>query len=137
MNKNYLVAKKEIGRRFRSFRKSLKKTQKDLGRELGMSQTNVARIEDSTISPTMAICYQLRNDHGLNIDWLLSGEGDMIPERNEKDYGEFAEEMEDLVYHLDRVPDVRQAVLKFFYDYKLQNKKQIVKWLEKYRKKKA
>lgn len=137
MNKNYLSVRKEIGRRFRSFRKSLKKTQKELGRELGMSQTNVARIEDSTISPTMAICYQLRKNHGLNIDWLLSGEGDMIPEKHEKDYGEFAEEMEDLVYHLDRVPDVRQAVLKFFYDYKLQNKKQIVKWLEKYRKKKA
>ena len=46
------------------------------------------------------------------------------------DYGEFSEEMLDLFFYLDYVPEIRLAVLKYFLGYKLENKKQILEFLD-------
>lgn len=143
MTKKNFPLKKEMGQRFRLFRKHLGKTQKTLAGELGIRQSNIARIEMGVISPSMYACYRLKEDYYLNVNWLLSGSGDMILKEKERkddgpvDYEEFTEEMQDLFYHLDNVPEIRHEVLKYFFNYKLANKKRIMEFLAMKEKKDA
>lgn len=129
------VLKEGIGTRFREMREYAKLSQKETGSLFGMNQSNIARIEKGIVSPNMAICDYFHTRYNINMNWLITGEGEMVLPREEidpknVDYGEFKEEMNDLIFHLENVPNARIAMLKFFMGYKLENKKNILTFLK-------
>lgn len=131
---NKSALKEGIGTRFRQMREYAGLSQKETGRLFGMNQSNIARIEKGIVSPNMAICDYFHTRYYINMNWLITGEGEMVlpPEDIDPknvDYGEFKEEMKDLIFHLENVPNARIAMLKFFMGYKLENKKNILTFL--------
>ena len=70
--------KKEIGLRFKEFRKSIKKSQKKLAEEFKVSQTTIASIETGNSFPGIHYQNYLYSQYHLNINWLLTGCGEMI-----------------------------------------------------------
>lgn len=125
--------KREIGGRFRQMRQYVGLSQKEAGAIFGMNQSNIARIEKGLVSPNMSICHYFKTHYNIDVNWLISGQGDMVIDTGFQpetvDYGEFSEEMEDFYFHLSHIPEVRLAVLKHFMEYKLENKRQIVQFL--------
>jgi transcriptional regulator with XRE-family HTH domain len=132
---NKTALKEAIGNRFRKIREYANLSQKETAALFDMNQSNIARIEKGIVSPKMAICDYFHIHYNINMNWLITGEGEMVLEDDKSedsmiDYGEFAEEMNDLIFHLDHVPSARIDILKFFMGYKLENKKNILKFLQ-------
>lgn len=127
--------KEGIGARFRQMREYSGLSQKETGHLFGMNQSNIARIEKGIVFPNMAICDYFHTHFHINMNWLITGEGDMLMNQDTTtkepvDYGEFSDEMKDLLFHLNHVPPSRINILKFFMGYKLENKKSIMKFLK-------
>jgi transcriptional regulator with XRE-family HTH domain len=126
----------QIGGRLKIFRNHLGLIQAQLGKILDMNQTSITSIEKGKSLPTIPVLMYLREHYHLSILWLLTGEGEMIDENLEKkaepvDYGEYKEEMKDLLFLLDNVQEVREFVLEQFIMYKFRNKKRIREALER------
>ena len=83
--KNKLL-KKEIGLRFKEFRKSIQKNQYELAKELKSFQSTITNIETGKFSPGIPFHNHLHLKYHLNLNWLLTGEGEMIisPSGNSK-----------------------------------------------------
>jgi transcriptional regulator with XRE-family HTH domain len=77
-NKEKEALKKEIGRRFKVFRRYIKKSQQELANELQVSQAIIGDIEIGMSFPRIPIQNYLYWQYYLNINWLLSGSGEMI-----------------------------------------------------------
>jgi len=72
------VSRKAIGKRFENFRKALRRTIHELAEEIHTSPDTILQIETGDISPPYAIPFIMYEKHGLNINWLLMGEGEMF-----------------------------------------------------------
>jgi transcriptional regulator with XRE-family HTH domain len=112
--------KKEIGKRLRTFRKHLGYTQEKLAAFLSVTRADISSIEKGQIFPSLDMLQSLNKELNLSLHWLLFNEGEMIKtvRRENKVHCPQSEEMEDLLWHLENVPAVRQAVLTFYFDYK-------------------
>ena len=73
-----LDIKKEIGQRFRVFRKAIGKKQIQLAREIGVSPSAISFIERGTSFPKINYIDFLHRNYRLNIDWLLGGDVPMF-----------------------------------------------------------
>lgn len=69
-----------INNRFKILRKFCGKTQSDFGRVLGISTSGIADIENGRRNVTEKHLIMLSNwnEYNVNIDWLRTGEGDML-----------------------------------------------------------
>jgi transcriptional regulator with XRE-family HTH domain len=72
------VLKKEVGLRFKEFRLSIKKSQTKLADEFTVSQTTIASIENGNSFPGIPFQNYLYSQYSLNLNWLLTGGGEMI-----------------------------------------------------------
>lgn len=112
-NENNVKSTRELGFRFRMFRKALRKSRVELASELGSSTSSIIMIEKGTISPKITDLHYLYNKYGLNINWLLSKTGHMFVEKPEDNqdgkmgelYNKYAELLD-----LMQVPAVEQAI---------------------------
>jgi transcriptional regulator with XRE-family HTH domain len=68
---------KKIGRRLRQFREAAGLNREDLANTLKVSQATVANMERGIVSPKTGYLYLLYIKFGLNINWLLTGNGPM------------------------------------------------------------
>lgn len=68
---------KEINKRFKDFRDSIDLSQTLLASELGVTRDVISNIESLRVSPTIHMLIVLDKKYGLNIQWLLYGEGKM------------------------------------------------------------
>jgi len=75
-NKLTSTSKKEIGRRFYEFRKSIDKTQNQLAKELTVYQSTITNLEVGKTFPSIHYILYFHEKYGLNPTWLLSGIGD-------------------------------------------------------------
>ena len=81
----------------------------------------------------------LLNIYGLDLNWLLNGEGEMFVEEGigllgeVTDYGELNEEIYELLWHFEHTQVVKLAVVGFFLEYMHENEELIKKDREKYR----
>jgi len=123
--------KERMGDRFKQMRNYVGISQKEAAAVFGMNQSNIARIESGIVSPNMSICHYFKTHYSINTNWLISGVGEMVIEEDTPtiDHDEFEEEVKDLKFHLNHIPEVRLSVLKFFVEYKLENKKNIIAYL--------
>ena len=70
--------KKEIGHRFKRFRQTIKKSQKQLADELQLYQSTITNIEVGKTFPNTAYLRYFYDKYRLNADWLINGKGDML-----------------------------------------------------------
>lgn len=71
-----------IGKRLTKFRTKVDISQKDVADIADVSRAYVAQVETGRANPSFKLLYQLRINHNLSIDWLLSGQGEMIVSKN-------------------------------------------------------
>ncbi len=124
--------KKEIGARMRKIRKALGYTQNKMVSHFDIGRANYSRIEKGEIFPGPVILSTLRTEFDVSLDWLVTNEGEMFvrdPEKKKKNQmdilnlGDYPQEMRDLLLHMEKVPMVKHAVLGFFIEYIVKNKK--------------
>jgi len=129
--------KKQIGLRVRKVRKALGYTQIQMVAFFDIGRANYSRIEKGEIFPTATILNVLHKEFNVSLDWLISNEGEMFNgERQKKaglknrQFGKHTEEVNDLLFHMEKLPMLRYAVLSFFIEYKVKNQEIIQRLLE-------
>jgi DNA-binding XRE family transcriptional regulator len=127
MKKETMPLKKVICKRFKTFRKKIGITQKDLSKRLGIPIKNISTIEVERQLPTLPLILKLMEIHNLSPLWLLSGKGEMCltvasPETSQMDYFKkaFPEVPADpeLIRLIERlsIPILRNSLIVKFYE---------------------
>jgi len=132
--------KKDIGQRMRKIRKALGFTQEQMVSYFDIGRANYSRIEKGEVHPGALILNTLRVKFNVSLDWLISNNGKMFLRDKDKkdannhiDFGQSTEEIRELLTFMDRVPMVKHAMLSFFLEYRLKNKKIIQEALDERR----
>jgi transcriptional regulator with XRE-family HTH domain len=73
-----MLEKKIISARLKAFRRAINVKQKNLADEIGMSIANLVRIETGKLFPSMELLIHLYNEYNLNLNWIISGIGEMF-----------------------------------------------------------
>jgi transcriptional regulator with XRE-family HTH domain len=133
--------KEDVGIRFKAFRIDQKKAQHVLATELKVHQSTITNIEHGTTFPKISYLFYFYETYGLNINWLITGDGEMyLRDRI------MAEEMiplmlphvqyEDPQYHqyleltrLMEVPAIEQVILAKLTESKIIFKEQVQEFL--------
>ena len=89
-----------MNERIRLIRKNLHLTQTEFGKQIGCSQTAVAKYESGMVVPDQPIRLLICQKYNVNPDWLERGEG--------KPYKEGL--IPELVHALRQMPDVQAAL---------------------------
>lgn len=72
--------KKEVGERFKLFRLDKKKAQYVLASELQVHQSTITNIEKGTTFPKVSYLNYFYEKYGLNLNWLVTGDGEQYME---------------------------------------------------------
>jgi transcriptional regulator with XRE-family HTH domain len=130
--------KKQIGLKMRKVRKALGYTQVQMVAFFDIGRANYSRIEKGEIFPTPTILNTLGKEFNVSLDWLIANEGEMFVLEEQKqdlkklrDPGKHNQEINELLFHLDKVPMVKHAILGFFLEYKQKNQGIIQEIIEK------
>ncbi len=134
--------KKKIGERFRQFREAIYKTQTQLAQELNVYQSTITNIEVGKTFPNIKYLHHFHKTYLLNINWLLSGEGDIFEDAEKKKssgsllnchlskrdymYDKYVE-----LLRLMQIPVVEQVVLAKLVELKVLAKEEINEFLAK------
>ena len=126
----FAVNLEETGSRLRLFRKSRKITIHELSDRIGISKSTISEVERGHTKPPVNFLLAMFNLYGLNVNWVLTGEGKMILKRDAASLsrreaastGVIDEEYNQLLYYLENAPVVKYAVLGFFREYFHKNK---------------
>lgn len=130
--------KKQIGVKMRKFRKKLGFTQTEMVSHFDIGRANYSRIEKGEVFPNVLILHTLKTKFHLSLDWLIGDEGVngdeaemLLKEKKKKketpEFGEDSEDINNLFFHMGKIPLIKHAVLNFFFEYKLKNNKIIQK----------
>ena len=74
----------EVGVRIRRAREFRRLTLKELAREIGISWVTLQRYEKGHRIPKKAVLHAIANILGVDLNWLLTGRGEMLPHVVEK-----------------------------------------------------
>jgi transcriptional regulator with XRE-family HTH domain len=135
MDKNSLL--RDIGRRLKSVRASLKYSRNEMGAQFGISMTGYTKNENGLTVPGIGALYKLGTRFNISLDWLICGKGTMIS----KNQGTLAEKLgvneslllEDvkvLLQHMERIPRLRYEILGQFHKFKEENKELVASSME-------
>ena len=131
---HFSIDMEATGRRLRDFRNSRRLTIAELSEKTGLSIGMISETEAGKNKPSPNLMLGLYQLYGLNINWLLTGEGSMKvrgklfePPKDEK--GEPTYDMDMLTWYMDRIPMVKYAILGFFASYFFDNRAYIEKIL--------
>jgi len=126
--------KKEIGERFKVFRKATGKTQEELALELGAEPGDIAGIEAGQNFPPYYYIHFLSKHYHLNINWIFGGAGNLIY------YNELDKSIDELtgtqakieeLYSLLRVPEINNIILARLAELKISFKQHIKDYFER------
>lgn len=144
MNKKFVKSKvtidiEETGRRLKFFRNTRNITISELSAKTGLSKGMISETETGKNKPSPNLMLALLNIYNLNLNWLLTGEGEMfitdieeLP-REKKNFGELNDEIHELLWHLEHTLVVKLAVVGFFLEYMHQNEDIIIKSKEEHK----
>jgi transcriptional regulator with XRE-family HTH domain len=91
--------------RLRQVRESLGISQTEFASKIGIPRTSLINYEKGTSSPSAEFLAQLKEIFGVNIDWFVSGQGEMLTNLPSKPHQELAKPPEG-----HKVPLLRQKV---------------------------
>jgi DNA-binding XRE family transcriptional regulator len=102
--------RRDIGFRFKMFRKSIQKTSGELAKEIGVPERELTDIEHGLIYPKITILHFLHKKYKLNINWILAAEGNMfldlsLPGKDDPRYSKYAE-----LFELMKVPAIEISI---------------------------
>lgn len=127
--------KKEIGDRLKKVRKAFGFTQEKIVEFFDIGRANYSRIEKGEVWPGANILHVLRTKFNVSLDWLITDMGKMFI-RDRKSYGsrvefgEYTQEIQELLKYIEKVPMVKHAILSYFLEYKIKNQDIIQQFLE-------
>jgi transcriptional regulator with XRE-family HTH domain len=123
----------EIGIQLKSIRERLNWTLNAMSKATGISPSYLSDFERGFKLPTSKYLKYLHDTHNINLNYVFCTDGRMYRpievEGVKPDFGKFAEEIDELLYYLARVPHAMYAVLGFFVQYKMSNKEIIKEYL--------
>ena len=120
-----------FARRLQEVRHRLHLMQKELAEMIGYSDSFISLLEAAQTKPGYFFFKNMLEKFNVNPLYLLSGEGEMfLEEENKKNIGrvykgEEKETVEELLYYLENAPVIRFAVLEYFLSYLYQHKDMI------------
>jgi len=82
MNDKKIELKKEQGNRLKITRDYLGITQEEFGKTVGLKWSQVKDRELGTTEIKLYLAIEIEKKHGINKNWLLTGEGDMFVQNN-------------------------------------------------------
>ncbi|MCK5055993.1 MAG: helix-turn-helix transcriptional regulator [Candidatus Aminicenantes bacterium] len=138
VNSKVIIDTEETGQRLKYFRNSRDITISELSAKTGLSKGMISETETGKNKPSPNLMLALLNIYNLDLNWLLTGEGEMfvidseeIPSEK-KDFGKLNEEIHELLWHLEHTLVVKLAVVGFFLEYMHQNEDIIKKSREEH-----
>jgi transcriptional regulator with XRE-family HTH domain len=127
----------ETGKRLKSFRISKHLTLAELSMKTGLSVGMLSETEGGRNKPSPNLMIALYRLYHLNINWLLSGEGEVdlkknitVPPIDEK--GEIIYDENSLSWFMEKVPMIKHSMLAFFASYYLENSNLIEKYFKEH-----
>ena len=131
MKKLTRAKKLKIAFRFREFRLRQNLSQKKLSEKLKVSKTTISKIENMKSLPSIELLLQLIETFDLSPKWLFFGMGEMTNSVTRNYCPQpYQEEFDDLLFHLENVPMVREYILSIYLLFRFKNKGKISKYLE-------
>ncbi|MCP5107421.1 MAG: helix-turn-helix transcriptional regulator [bacterium] len=127
----------ELGLRLTMIRKKLKLSQRRLAAACGMSNNYLCEVEKGQHQPGYDFLKEVVNRYRINFRYLTTGEGPMFqgpavpaPVKTERKAAGKADgagktEIDKMLWHMERVPAVKHAVLECFNRYLYDNKAMI------------
>lgn len=67
-----------VGGRLKQVRTKIEKTQDEMADEVGVKQQTWGGYERGKSNPSIRVLQKLAVEHSINLDWLLTGRGDMV-----------------------------------------------------------
>jgi len=131
----FSIDMEETGKRLKRFRISHSITLSELAQQAGLSMAMISETEAGRNKPSPNLMLALLRLHGLNINWLLTGEGDpqikQAADQLPRDKnGDIVLDIESLFWLTERVPMVKYAMLSYFSMYYFDHKEYIAKMLK-------
>lgn len=131
-NVKFNIDTAETGKRLKELRKSHNITILELSKKTGLSKAMISETEAGKNKPSPNLMLALIKLFNVNVNWLLTGEGDTYQKPGEAKQraaveGEFTDLYYDLLWHLENTPVVRYAVMGFFSEYMHKYKDRIIK----------
>jgi transcriptional regulator with XRE-family HTH domain len=129
LNVKFNIDTVESGKRLRQIRKSNGHTILELSEKTGLSKAMISETEAGKNKPSPNLMLALIKLFNVNINWVLTGEGDAYQKEVKKASveEEFTDLYYDLLWHLENTPVVRYAVMGFYSEYKHRYKDRIFK----------
>ena len=97
-----------LGKRIKEAREFLGIGQKEFAKKIGIIYQTLSKYERSEIKPTTEILTKLTEIHGININWLLTGNGNMFIEEEKKSNTKANE----IIEAYEKLPEDKQ---KYYY----------------------
>jgi len=118
----FSIDKAETGKRLSELRKMHDLTILELSKKSGLSKAMISETEAGKNKPSPNLMLALIKLFNVNINWLLTGEGEIYQKPGEVKQkpaveGEFNDLYYDLLWHLENTPVVRYSVMGFFSEY--------------------
>lgn len=131
---NSIKPNTDSGLRFILFRKALNKSREELSKELKTSPEEIEAIENGTLTPKINLLHYLYINYGLNLNWIICGNGDMfiddrprvlnpeyVPQSNKIFIEHFSERYQDLIMFM-QIPVIEKHILESIKEIKTQLK---------------
>ncbi len=91
----------EIGVRIRKARQFLGLTQAEFSSKLGISRSHISNIENGNESPSHSVVLLMGSIFPIDLDWLQSGEGQMISNEQNEELLKNKNDFENAIYKLE------------------------------------
>ena len=132
MDRNSLL--REIGYKLRKFREPLRYRSSEMADSIGAERTGYSKYEQGKASPQLIVLYRLAEKFDVSLDWLIRGKGPVYYKKKQaKEPGAppvQANEINELLDHMEKIPLLRHEILAFFLKFKDKNKEMITNAFE-------
>lgn len=116
----------DIGLQLRNIRERLNWTLDTISKATGISRSYISDFERGFKLPTMKYLKYLHDNHDVSLHYILGSDGRMFRPKEEDgvkpDFGRYAEDVDELLYYMARVPHFMYNILAHFAHYKVENK---------------
>lgn len=127
----------DVGKRLKDLRRQLNVSQKDFAAQLEISSSYLSEIESGKTKPGFNFLRLIAKTFRINPAWVLLEEGDVFldnedgPNISEKEFGDAADRVKELLHYIKKSPLVQSTVLGFFIKFLYDNEDIINKDIEK------